>query len=42
VVNIFKAILPDPLAGEFAPICTLVAVIADKIRSWRLQRISPA
>jgi type I restriction enzyme, R subunit len=33
VVNIFKAILPDPLAGEFAPICTLVAVIADKIRS---------
>jgi len=33
VVRLYKAILPDPLAHEFAPIKTLIAVIAEKIRS---------
>lgn len=33
VTRIYKAILPDRLAGEFAPICTLFAVVAEKIRS---------
>jgi len=33
VATLYKAILPDPSAGEFMPICVLLAVIAEKIRS---------
>jgi type I restriction enzyme, R subunit len=33
VARLYKAILPDPSAGEFTPICVLLAVIAEKIRS---------
>ena len=36
VVNVdrlYKAILPDPLAGEFIPYCVLFSVIASKIQS---------
>ena len=36
VVNVdrlYKAILPDPLAGEFSPYCVLFSVIASKIQS---------
>ena len=33
VVRLFKAILPDPSANEFAPIKTCLAVLAEKIRS---------
>ena len=34
VVRLFKAILPDPTANEFAPIKTCLAVLADKIRNF--------
>lgn len=34
VVRLFKAILPDPSANEFAPIKTCLAVLADKIRNF--------
>lgn len=34
VVRLYKAILPDPKANEFAPIKTCLAVLADKIRSF--------
>ena len=33
VKRLFKAIKPDPIANEVAPICTLIIVIAVKIRS---------
>jgi len=33
VARLYKAILPDPSAHEYAAIKTLIAVIADKIRS---------
>ncbi|MES2304286.1 MAG: type I restriction endonuclease subunit R [Gemmatimonadota bacterium] len=33
VARLFKAILPDPLANELAPLAVLVAYIAAKIRS---------
>jgi type I restriction enzyme R subunit len=33
VQNLYKAILPDPMASEFGPTRTLFVVIADKIRS---------
>jgi type I restriction enzyme R subunit len=33
VNRLFKAILPDPAAGEFGPIRTLISVIAEKIGS---------
>ena len=33
VVTLYKAILPDPQANDFAPRCTLFAVIAKKVRS---------
>lgn len=33
VVRLYKAILPDPTANEFAPIKTCLAVLADTIRS---------
>lgn len=33
VTRIYKAILPDRMAGDFAPICTLFAVVAEKIRA---------
>jgi type I restriction enzyme R subunit len=33
VERLFKAILPDPAAGEFGPKRKLIAVIAEKIRS---------
>jgi type I restriction enzyme R subunit len=33
VTKVYKAILPDKSAGEFAPTCVLLAVIAEKIRS---------
>ncbi len=29
----YRAILPDPLAGEFEPLASLFSVVADKIRS---------
>ncbi len=34
VVRLYKAILPDPLANEFAPIKTCLVVLADKIRTF--------
>ena len=34
VVRLFKAILPDQTANEFAPIKTCLAVLADKIRNF--------
>jgi len=34
VVRLYKAILPDPSANEFAPTKTCLAVMADKIRSF--------
>lgn len=34
VVRLYKAILPDPTANEFAPVKTCLAVLADKIRSF--------
>ncbi len=33
VVKLYRAILPDPEAVELAPICKLVGVVAEKIRS---------
>ncbi len=34
VLRLYKAILPDPSANEFAPIKTCLAVLADKIRNF--------
>ncbi len=34
VVRLFKAILPDPSANDFAPIKTCLSVLADKIRNF--------
>jgi len=34
VIRLYKAILPDPTANEFAPIKTCLAVLADKIRNF--------
>ena len=34
VIRLYKAILPDPLANEFAPIKACLSVLADKIRSF--------
>lgn len=34
VTRLYKAILPDPRANEFAPIKTCLAVLAEKIRSF--------
>ncbi len=34
VVRLYKAILPDPDANEFAPIKTCIAVLAEKIKSY--------
>ena len=34
VVRLYKAILPDPSANDFAPIKTCLAVLADKIRNF--------
>jgi type I restriction enzyme R subunit len=34
VVRLYKAILPDPNANDFAPIKTCIAVLAEKIRSF--------
>ena len=34
VVRLYKAILPDPKANEFAPIKTCIAVLAEKIRTF--------
>ena len=34
VVRLYKAILPDPKANDFAPIKTCIAVLADKIRTF--------
>jgi type I restriction enzyme R subunit len=33
VARLYKAILPDPTASEFAPACVLFGVLAEKIRS---------
>ncbi len=33
VTKLYRAVLPDPAANELAPVCTLIGVIADKIRS---------
>ena len=33
-MRLYKAILPDPKANEFAPIKTCLAVLAEKIRSY--------
>jgi type I restriction enzyme, R subunit len=33
VTKLFKAILPDTLANEFAPVCVLLQVLADQVRS---------
>ena len=33
VARLFRAIKPDPAVNEFLPVCTLLAVIAEKIRS---------
>jgi type I restriction enzyme R subunit len=34
VVRLYKAILPDPMANNFAPMKTCLAVLAEKIRSF--------
>jgi type I restriction enzyme R subunit len=34
VIRLYKAILPDPSANEFAPVKTCLAVLADKIRNF--------
>ena len=34
VIRLYKAILPDPSANEFAPIKTCLAVLAEKIRTF--------
>jgi hypothetical protein len=34
VARLFKAILPDPLANEMAPLAVLVSYLAAKIRPW--------
>ncbi|WP_296456839.1 type I restriction endonuclease subunit R [Rubinisphaera sp.] len=34
VIRLYKAILPDPLANEFAPIKSCLSVLADKIRNF--------
>ncbi len=34
VIRLYKAILPDPCANEFAPIKTCLAVLAEKIRTF--------
>ena len=34
VIRLYKAILPDPTANEFAPTKTCLAVLADKIRTF--------
>ncbi|TWU02224.1 type I restriction endonuclease subunit R [Stieleria varia] len=34
VIRLYKAILPDPSANEFAPVKTCLAVLADKIRTF--------
>jgi type I restriction enzyme R subunit len=34
VVRLYKAILPDPKANDFAPMKTCLAVLAEKIRSF--------
>ena len=34
MLRLYKAILPDPAANEFAPIKTLLAVLAEKIRTF--------
>ena len=34
VIRLYKAILPDPSANEFAPIKTCLSVLADKIRTF--------
>lgn len=34
VVRLYKAILPDPKANEFAPVKTCLTVLAEKIRSF--------
>lgn len=34
VVRLYKAILPDPSANEFAPIKACLAILADKIRNF--------
>ena len=34
VIRLYKAILPDPQANEFAPVKTCLAVLAEKIRSF--------
>jgi type I restriction enzyme R subunit len=34
VIRLYKAILPDASANEFAPIKTCLAVLADKIRTF--------
>jgi type I restriction enzyme R subunit len=33
VMRLYKAVLPDPAAGEFLPVCGLLSVIAQKIRA---------
>jgi len=33
VAKLYRAILPDVEANEFAPVCTLLAVLVDKIRA---------
>ena len=33
VARLFRAIKPDPAVNDFLPVCTLLAVIAEKIRS---------
>ena len=35
VYKLFKAILPDPSANEFSGICSLINIIANKIKSLR-------
>jgi len=37
VAKLYKAILPDPAAAEYAPVCVLLSVLAEKIRA-----LSPA
>jgi len=40
VVRLYKAILPDPSANDFAPIKTCLSVLAEKIRNFGVLPVS--
>ncbi len=34
VSRLYKAILPDPLAGKYTPECAFISILADKVKSF--------